>query len=108
MKLKIFIIALVFSVFIIQVQAQTETKTFRGFLNGKRIQMTLTRDSGKLSGTYFYTKYGTNLMLELSKDNFRLLDCRVKKSDGRNVRRRLDKTRREREGGKFRKLEFNK
>lgn len=64
MKLKIFIISLVLSAFIIQIQAQTETKTFRGFLSGKRIQMTLTRDDGKLSGTYFYTKYGTNLHLD--------------------------------------------
>ncbi|CAN5303975.1 hypothetical protein BH20ACI1_BH20ACI1_01950 [soil metagenome] len=64
MKLKILIISLIFSVFAVQVQAQTETKTFRGFLNGKRIQMTLTRDGGKLSGTYLYTKYRTDLMLD--------------------------------------------
>ena len=49
--------------FAIQIQAQTVTKTFRGSLSGKPIQMTLTRDGDKLSGTYFYTKYKTDLKL---------------------------------------------
>lgn len=77
MKLKIFIISLIFSAFIIQVHAQIETKTFRGFLNGKRIQMTLTRNDNKLSGTYFYIKYGTNLMLDGTIDEnnkFKLIE----------------------------------
>ncbi len=71
MKFNIFIISLIFSAFVVQIKAQSETKTFRGFLNGKRIQMTLTRDGGKLSGTYFYTKYGSNLMLDgtIDKNN---------------------------------------
>ena len=77
MKLKIFIISLIFSAFIIQVQAQTETKIFRGFLNGKRVQMTLTRNGDKLSGKYFYTKYNTDLMLDGAIDkngNFKLTE----------------------------------
>lgn len=49
--------------FAIQIQAQTVARTFRGYLSGKPIQMTLTRDGDKLSGTYFYTKYKTDLKL---------------------------------------------
>lgn len=49
--------------FAIQIQAQTVTKTFRGFLSGKPIEMTLTRDGEKLSGTYLYTKYKTDIKL---------------------------------------------
>ena len=61
---KIFSLTLLFLLaFAIQIQAQTETKTFRGFLSGKPIEMTLTRDGDKLSGTYLYTKYKTDIKL---------------------------------------------
>ncbi len=40
-----------------------QTKTFSGYVNGSPVQMTLTRDGEKLSGTYFYTRIGKDLKL---------------------------------------------
>ena len=57
------------------VSAQTATKTFRGYISGVPIQMTLMRDGGKLSGTYFYTRIGKELKLAGTIDaegNFKL------------------------------------
>lgn len=63
MKIKIFLTTVVIFTAAVLVQAQTAAKTFRGFLDGKRIQMNLTRDNGKIAGTYSYAKYGTDLKL---------------------------------------------
>lgn len=55
--------------------AQTGAKTFRGYLSGTSIQMTLTREGGKLSGTYLYTRIGKDLKLAGTIDaagNFKL------------------------------------
>ena len=63
MKIKILLTVIIITTLSFLAQAQTAAKTFRGYVSGKRIQMTLTRDGDKLSGTYFYTKYGTDLKL---------------------------------------------
>jgi hypothetical protein len=47
----------------IHANAQTVTKVFRGTISDKPVQMTLTRRSDKLSGTYFYQRIGKDLRL---------------------------------------------
>ncbi len=52
-----------------------QTKMFSGYINGIPVQMTLTREGEKLSGTYFYTRIGKNLKLSGTIDadgNFKL------------------------------------
>lgn len=64
----IFIIAMAFCV-------SAQTKKFSGYVNGIPVQMTLTRDGEKLSGTYFYTRFGKDLKLAGTIDaegNFKL------------------------------------
>ena len=63
MKIKFYLAILIVTAFFVQAQAQSKPKVFRGYLSGKNIQMTLTRNGNKLSGTYFYQKIGKDLTL---------------------------------------------
>ena len=77
MKTKIFYVSLILLDFALTIAAQSKAKMFSGYVNGQSVQMTLTRDSNKLSGTYFYTKYGTKLNLNGTIDdagNFKLIE----------------------------------
>ena len=77
MKIKFFVVTFVVLIFALQIAAQTDSKIFSGFVNGQRVQMILTRDGGKLSGKYFYTKYGKDLNLNGTidnKGNFKLVE----------------------------------
>lgn len=77
MKIKMLLTVIVITTLSILARAQTAAKNFRGFVNGKRVEMNLTRDGEKLSGTYFYTKYGTNIKLAGTIDargNFKLAE----------------------------------
>ena len=59
----------------LQIQAQVETKNFRGSIGDKRIYMSLKRDGRNLSGTYQYQKIGRDLRLSGTIDaegSFRL------------------------------------
>lgn len=68
MKKIIILTGLFLLAFIIQTAAQTKSKVFRGYVSDKRVQMTLTREGGKVTGTYFYQKIGKNLQLNGSID----------------------------------------
>lgn len=46
------------------ISAQTETKIFNGYLSALPIQMTLTKNNGKLTGSYFYKRVGKELKLD--------------------------------------------
>ena len=57
------------------VSAQTTAKTFRGYVSGLPVQINLTREGGKLTGNYFYTRIGKQLKLAGTIDaegNFKL------------------------------------
>ena len=68
MKKKLFWISSLLLCFVFQINAQTETKTFSGSIDGNRVQMTLQRNGNVLSGTYFYVKVGKDLKLSGSID----------------------------------------
>ena len=58
-----------------QINAQSITKMFRGYISGAPIQITLTRTGDNLSGTYLYTRIGKDLKLAGTIDaggNFKL------------------------------------
>lgn len=62
-KRAIFFIVGFFMLSVSLIQAQTETKVFRGSIGENRFQMTLKRDGDKLTGSYFYAKTGGDLKL---------------------------------------------
>jgi hypothetical protein len=73
LKNKIILSAILIIAATVCVSAQT--KIFSGYVNGIPVQISLTRDGDKLSGTYFYTRIGKNLNLAGTIDaegNFKL------------------------------------
>lgn len=79
MKRTIYFIALFLSVFVVRLEAQTETeaRTFRGYIADNRIRISLERAGDKLSGSYQYKKIGADLQLAGTIDargNFRLTE----------------------------------
>ena len=63
LKNKLILSAILMIATTICVSAQAVTKTFRGYISGNPIQMSLTRDGDKLSGNYSYTRIGKELKL---------------------------------------------
>ncbi len=67
---------LVFAAFL-AASAQTVTKTFKGYISGSPVQLTLIRDGGNLTGSYTYTRIGKPLKLNGTIDaegNFKLTE----------------------------------
>ena len=84
MKKTIFLIGLCLLTLFSQAYAQPETKTLRGTLADKKIEMTLTRDGAKITGKYFYTGIGKNLRLEGAIDANKKF--KLSEYDDRNVK----------------------
>jgi hypothetical protein len=78
------------------VDAQTTSvKTYRGTLGDKHIEMRLTVDSGKVSGTYFYDRFKQDIPLEGTYDakgQLELLEGSGKRKTGRFICKKESET----------------
>ena len=81
--------------FISIVQAQQSSQTYRGSLGDKHIEMRLTVNGGKVSGTYFYDRFKQDIPLEGTYDakgQLELLEGSGKRKTGKFICKKESET----------------